>query len=653
MKRPIIPINLIILALLISSCSQPSLNSSNPTVVEEALFSDAMFSQAIPHLSEAISLNPELDLELNLELDLETDLADKTLSEDLAENDLIQELPEPSELSSQSVLQSASGFVAFVEHDPQGIWRLYRHDQLNDRMVLIYQGSREIDSVAISLDGNILALSMESEASSLGSNFEIYRIDIKTNSLERYTISADDEHDVSISADGKRWVWQGINPINGKKAIYLRDIYTSGFQDYLINHSNDQYQPSLTANGRLISLIRENSRNWTIMLYEIESRQYLPVTQLKRTSPQRIAHPSSDNEGQRVLWLQKARDNLYLIRSRTRVVAGSFSGGRYAVHRRSISLLEHPHLSADNRFISYSRLVQGRLQLYTQNLNQNLVVQQQPSSYDQQAGFWQKAADLPNAWSNADTWGGQRPQAGDTVTIPAGKTVYLDIDTPVLAGLTVEGTLLFGDNVTLSSDWLMVHGQVFIGTALSPYQAQAQITLTGPDNNALGTMGNRGIIIMAGGRFEVYNHHGEATWLKLDENVVAGANSIVLGQDPQWQVGQEIVLSSSDYDYTQAEERRITAIDQLSGGKVRLQLDRSLNYSHWGRLQRLAGQTIDTRAEAALLSRKVIIAGADDDLSQNQGFGGHIMAMAGSSLRLEGVELTRMGQRGKLGRYPV
>src|SRR5687767_13770986 len=30
-------------------------------------------------------------------------------------------------------------------------------------------------------------------------------------------------------------------------------------------------------------------------------------------------------------------------------------------------------------------------------------------------------------WSARSTWGGQVPQAGDTVTIPAGKTVVLDV----------------------------------------------------------------------------------------------------------------------------------------------------------------------------------------------------------------------------------
>jgi hypothetical protein len=45
------------------------------------------------------------------------------------------------------------------------------------------------------------------------------------------------------------------------------------------------------------------------------------------------------------------------------------------------------------------------------------------------------------------------PREGDTVTIPAGKTVVLDTSPPRLAGLQVDGTLRFKDkNLNLHSD---------------------------------------------------------------------------------------------------------------------------------------------------------------------------------------------------------
>src|SRR5215469_13778529 len=46
-------------------------------------------------------------------------------------------------------------------------------------------------------------------------------------------------------------------------------------------------------------------------------------------------------------------------------------------------------------------------------------------------------------WSNPVTWNGHLPAAGGDVTIPAGKTVLLDVSPPALKSLTIQGTLIF------------------------------------------------------------------------------------------------------------------------------------------------------------------------------------------------------------------
>lgn len=63
--------------------------------------------------------------------------------------------------------------------------------------------------------------------------------------------------------------------------------------------------------------------------------------------------------------------------------------------------------------------------------------------------------DEAERWSDPATWGAAgMPKAGDTVTMPAGKTVVLDRSTPPLAGLEIHGTLVFDeDYLTLTSDW--------------------------------------------------------------------------------------------------------------------------------------------------------------------------------------------------------
>ena len=45
-----------------------------------------------------------------------------------------------------------------------------------------------------------------------------------------------------------------------------------------------------------------------------------------------------------------------------------------------------------------------------------------------------------DVWSSKETWGGlDPPEEGSLVVIPAGKTVMLDVDTPVLKMLLIQG----------------------------------------------------------------------------------------------------------------------------------------------------------------------------------------------------------------------
>jgi hypothetical protein len=63
---------------------------------------------------------------------------------------------------------------------------------------------------------------------------------------------------------------------------------------------------------------------------------------------------------------------------------------------------------------------------------------------------------------------------------------------------------------------------------------------------------------------------------------------------------------------------------------------------------------LDQRAAVGNLSRNIRIEAPNDDLWQNEGFGIHIMIMGSeASARLDGVEIRRGGQTGRIRRYPV
>ncbi|MGB7326894.1 MAG: G8 domain-containing protein, partial [Rubripirellula sp.] len=160
-----------------------------------------------------------------------------------------------------------------------------------------------------------------------------------------------------------------------------------------------------------------------------------------------------------------------------------------------------------------------------------------------------------------------------------------------------------------------------------------------------------------------------------------------------WAIGDKIVIASSSYDYTEQEVRSI--IDIVPGpesGTSTLVLDASLNHRHYGEIETYGANTsqprsFDMRAEVALLSRNIKIHGLDSQDTDVQfgdrgnmvteprvraaglsdaeaakapgvqvanGIGGHIMIMPTSGpIKIDGVQLDRMGQASQKGRYPI
>src|ERR1700683_4936257 len=159
-------------------------------------------------------------------------------------------------------------------------------------------------------------------------------------------------------------------------------------------------------------------------------------------------------------------------------------------------------------------------------------------------------------WSNPATWPDRKvPRAGDTVTIEGGKDVLLDVSPPSLGGLRIEGKLGFSDkaDIELTTESIIVHGELEIGTEAKSHTRKATITLT---DNVPGN--DRGIMIAGG----TLNLHGDRTnsWTKLAGTAKAGSARIEVLNASGWRKGGVIVLASTDFDSTQAEKRTIAAI---------------------------------------------------------------------------------------------
>src|SRR5579864_5039071 len=263
----------------------------------------------------------------------------------------------------------------------------------------------------------------------------------------------------------------------------------------------------------------------------------------------------------------------------------------------------------------------------------------------------QKASTPASAkrWSDAATWPDKKVPGKDAVvTIGRDMDVVLDVTPPALHGLTINGKLSFADNkdLELTTEWIMVHGELEIGTEAKPHTHQATITLTDnvKDEDFGGLGGNdrsdRGIMLMGG----TLNLHGDRTnsWTKLSSTANAGATSIQVLNAAGWRVGDEIVLASTDFDPRQAERRNIAAI---RGNTITL--DKKLDYMHFGKIT----FDVDERGEVGMLTRNIKLQASAD--AEQSFFGGHVMAMSGSKMYVEGVEFNRMGQNLTLARYPI
>src|SRR5438067_4076872 len=253
-------------------------------------------------------------------------------------------------------------------------------------------------------------------------------------------------------------------------------------------------------------------------------------------------------------------------------------------------------------------------------------------------------------WSDPATWPSRKlPVAGDKVTIEKGKDVVLDVSPPPLGSLTIAGKLSFANNkdLELTTEWIMLHGELEIGTEKAPHTRKATITFTNnvKDEDISGVGGandkvDRGIMLMGG----TLNLHGTTTntWTKLSSTANAGSTSIQVLSAAGWRVGDEIVLASTDYDPRQAERRTISAV---SGNTITL--DKKLDYMHFGKIT----FDVDERGEVSMITRNIKLQASAD--AEQSFYGGHVMAMVGSKMFVEGVELNRMGQNMTLARYPI
>lgn len=282
-------------------------------------------------------------------------------------------------------------------------------------------------------------------------------------------------------------------------------------------------------------------------------------------------------------------------------------------------------------------------------------------------------------WSSQASWtsfNSTKPVAGSAVTIPNGVQMILDESPPNLESLNISGKLEFANkDINLTAGWIMVMGTLEVGNSTTPYTKKAVITLNGTNiyGQVMGITTTRGIMVM-GGQLELHGTPPSTPKTKLSNHAVAGAQNINLVDPVTWKVNDEIVVSPTDYYGAGNGNAQLNKINSINNS-TSLNINSGLNAHRWGKLQYLTptGMSLsystppsnllpgtptilDERAEVANLTRNIVIQSPDDALWQNNGLGCHIMIMKMGAMigkaHLNGIEIKRGGQAGRLGRYP-
>eukprot|EP00051_Salpingoeca_urceolata_P019992 m.295984 g.295984 ORF g.295984 m.295984 type:complete len:3942 (+) comp19518_c0_seq1:299-12124(+) len=276
-----------------------------------------------------------------------------------------------------------------------------------------------------------------------------------------------------------------------------------------------------------------------------------------------------------------------------------------------------------------------------------------------------------DSWSRPNTWAGDElPIAGDSVVVPKGQTVLLDVSPPCLFLVLVQGRLVFDrKDIDFCAHYILVQGGTLeVGTEEEPFLQRAVITLRGDkyDDVEIPHIGSKVLAVQdatfthhdhgAGhhvaeadrGTLDVHGRPRMRVWTKVAQTAEAGDTELVVSEPVDYETGDQLVLTSSSISMYETEEVEVVA---RSADNLTLTLSAPLKYRHESSFYEHDGEVVDMRIEVGLLSRNVVIQG--DEASKEQNFGVHTIAAHGGTYRIENTEVRNCGQMGNLGRYCV
>lgn len=182
-------------------------------------------------------------------------------------------------------------------------------------------------------------------------------------------------------------------------------------------------------------------------------------------------------------------------------------------------------------------------------------------------------------WSEEATWGGEAiPREGDSVYVPKGMTLLVDISTPILDTVIVEGKIVFADEEDMTFDayyFVINEGEFEAGTEDAPYQHKLTFTMHGGYyGKQLPHFGNKGI----GCLNCKFNMHGQVrtpTWTMLESTISPGDVTFDVLVPVDWVAGEHIVIAGTGFDHYESEEMVIASV---AANKTQITVESAFKY---------------------------------------------------------------------------
>lgn len=243
----------------------------------------------------------------------------------------------------RNALDPATGSLVFIQRDERrgAPWRLLLDDHATGERTLVYQGVREIESAAVTADGNTIVFT----ARLPGDYLQAYRLRLEPRLVERLTFTSHDVTSVSVSRDGSVVVWEGQG-FSGQRSVYAR-VYShdgAAFTQYRLLEPLDQVSPRVSGDGGFIALVRVRSDGQrSVLRVDLDARVYDVVYR----STLAVGSPSVTDGGEHVAFIVPSPGfHRVLVRD---LVTGDLDRAVTNLHG-----VGHAHVTADARFLVFT-----------------------------------------------------------------------------------------------------------------------------------------------------------------------------------------------------------------------------------------------------------------------------------------------------------